>query len=220
MEHLSDSITPAQSPPHSPLPSLCPPVSQRAARSVWHSKAVWLVGAGLLANAAVSLYTHATGNAPDLILDRTAFAQIGGAQANPGPMLGARGIFMMPAQLGPQSYGLYLMDVDAGTICIYQTAPESRRFRLMAVRSFKYDRYLEDFNNDAPKPKDVQDLIEKQRTRIDLQTKGEMPTVDQTTRPDDNQPVTPATGPMNIPATGPAGGAGFVPPDMMRDKQP
>lgn len=151
-------------------------------------KALWLIGAGLLANAAVLLYGQLAHHAVDFSLDRTAFAQT----APPSQMLGARGIFMMPAQLGPQSYGLYLMDVDAGTICVYRTNPENSRLRLMAARSFKNDSFLEDYNNEPPVPRDVQKWVATQRQRTQLESQTNQPTVDQTPKPDENAPDAPA----------------------------
>ena len=103
---------------------------------------------------------------------------------------------MMPAQLGPSAFGLYLMDVDSGTICVYKATPETSRFRLMAARSFKYDRFLEDFNNDTPRPKDVQKLADDQRQRVGLRDKDDQPTVDQVPKPDENLPDVPKTPPQ------------------------
>jgi len=103
-------------------------------------------------------------------------------------MLGARGIYMMPAQLGQSTWGVYLLDVDSQTISVYRASPESSHFRLMAARSFQYDRFLTDFNNERPNPKEVQKLVEDQRQRQELQLKGEQPTVDQAAKPDENLP--------------------------------
>jgi hypothetical protein len=151
-----------------------------------YGKALWFIGLGLFANAAVLLLR---GHAPDIAFDRTALAQA--APAVPAQPLGARGLYMMPAQLGPMTWGLYLMDVDSGTICVYRALPETNKFRLMAARSFKYDRFLEDFNNETLHPKEVQKLIEAQQQRQDLQSKDDQPTVDLTTRPSENLPDIP-----------------------------
>jgi len=137
----------------------------RAPRRPWLHGALWCVGLGLLANAAVMLYTRQS--ASDLTFDTRAFAQ--GAPVE--RMLGARGIYMMPAQLGPNHYGLYVMDVDAETICVYRASPDTSRFRLMAVRTFKYDRQLEDVNNDAPTPREVQKLVQQQKQREQVENK-------------------------------------------------
>ncbi len=173
-------------------PASPPPPTTRRSR-LGSQKALWLIGIGLLANAGVMLYSHGAGASilPDLVLDRAALAQA----APEGQPLGARGIYMMPAQLGPNDFGLYLMDVDSSTICVYQAIPQSSRFRLMAARSFKYDRFLEDQNNDKPTPKQVQQLVENERQREALHAKDEAPTVPQTAKPDENLPD-PAPGAM------------------------
>ena len=174
------------------VPAPSAPVTQPIAGASRYTKALVLIGLGLLANAAALLYTHVTGRAPDLVLDRSAFAQAAGAgSASGGQMLGARGIYMMPAQLGPQTYGLYLLDVDSGTICVYRALPDTNRFRLMSARSYKYDRFLEDFNGESPRPREVQKLVEDQRQRLDLKSKEDTPTVDQQPKPDANAPDTP-----------------------------
>ena len=137
----------------------------------WTNKALWCVGLGLLANAAALVYTHSPYPA---FLNQPAFGQ-----ANPNAMLGARGIYMMPAQLGPTAFGVYLMDVDSSTICVYRTLPDTSRLKFMAARSFKYDRFMEDLNNDPPTPKEIQKLIQKQRDRVDEENRTKEPTVDQ-----------------------------------------
>src|SRR6185503_10961763 len=93
------------------------------------NKALWLIGAGLLANAAVLLF--ARGGPPDIVLSGSAFAQSPAGPGN-GQLLGARGIYMTPAQLAPNAWGFYLMDVDSGTVCVYRIVPETSHLRLMA----------------------------------------------------------------------------------------
>lgn len=162
-----------------------PPVPGVPRRGGWGNKALVVVGLGLILNAGVMLYTHVTGRAPDLVFDRAAFAQAAGTS---GTMLGARGIYMMPGQIGQNAWGVYLLDVDSQTISTYRSMPESSQFQLMSVRSFQYDRLMMDFNNKAPSPKQVQKLVEDQRQRQELQQKGEQPTVDQAAKPDENLP--------------------------------
>ncbi len=157
------------------------------------SVGLWLVGLGLLANAAATFYSQIVGHAPDISLDRAALAQ---STPQPGQLLGARGIYMMPAQLGPQTFGVYLMDVDSGTLCVYKALPDTSRFRLMAARSFKNDRFLEDYDNEGLLPRDVQKVVANQRQRQNLESQTNQPTVDQTTKPDENAPDGPA-GPKN-----------------------
>jgi hypothetical protein len=164
------------------LPSREP---QRSAKP-WQSKALWFVGFALLANAAAMVVGRA--QVPDVTMDRAALAQATPAGGGSTPMLGARGIYMMPAQIGPNSYGLYLLDVDSSTICVYQALPDGQKFKFMASRSFKYDRFMEDFNNEGLRPKDIQKIVQNQQQRTDLHEKDDQPTVDQTTKPSENLP--------------------------------
>ena len=144
------------------------PARPAPARPSLANKALWCVGVGLLANAAVILVTHfCPVGATELRIDQAAFGQATPAER----MIGARGLFMMPAQLGPNTYGLYLMDADSQTITVYRALPDNSRFKLMAARSFRYDRFLEDVNNETPTPKEVQKLIEAQRQREALEGK-------------------------------------------------
>ena len=154
---------------------------ERRPRS-WANKALWCVGLGLLANAGAIMYSHAAGGGVDLGIDAKALAQMASAPSD--RMLGAKGIYMMPAQLGTTTWGLYLMDVDAGTICVYRANPDNLRFRLMAVRDFRYDRYLTDVNNDSPTPKEVQKLVAQQKERERLEGKNGDKVPEATTQPD------------------------------------
>ncbi|HVX87177.1 MAG TPA: hypothetical protein VH253_20500 [Phycisphaerae bacterium] len=170
-----------------------------APRSSLTAKGLWLIGLGLLANAAVSLYTHATNKSSDLSIDQKALAQAL-ESPNPQAMLGARGIYMMPAQIGPSSFGAYLMDLDSQTIVVYQVGLDAnnlpRRLHLLAARSFRNDRFLEDWNTDTPNPTEVQALVTQQRQRKALQNQTGQPTVDQTPPPSDQTPPPP---PINAP---------------------
>lgn len=77
--------------------------------------------------------------------------------------VGAKGIYAFTGQLSANSYGLFMMDVDAGTLWVYEYVAKEGRLRLVAARSWLYDRYLEDFNCAAPSPAEVAELIEQQR---------------------------------------------------------
>ncbi len=159
---------------------------QARARSRKWSIGLWLVGLGLLANAGATIYSRFGGPTADLFLDRAALAQA----APTGQSLGAR--YLHDArELGPQSYGLYLMDVDSGTICVYKAIPDTSRFRLMAGASFKNDRFLEDYDNEGLLPKDVQKVVANQRQRQSLEMQTTQPTVDQSVKPDENAPDAP-----------------------------
>jgi len=78
-------------------------------------------------------------------------------------MAGAKGVFAFTGQLDKNSYGLFMMDVDAGNVWVYEYVPTTRRLRLAAARSYIYDRYLEDLMNEEPLPEQVRQLLERQR---------------------------------------------------------
>ncbi|TWT45758.1 hypothetical protein RAS1_21890 [Phycisphaerae bacterium RAS1] len=89
-----------------------------------------------------------------------AFAQ------NPS-LAGARGVFAFAGQLAPDRFGLFMLDVDQGTIWIYEldNVGGSRKLRLAAARAWTYDRYLQDFNSASPDFREVQQLVAQQRAR-------------------------------------------------------
>ena len=42
------------------------------------------------------------------------------------PIGGGAGVFIVPAQFSPNTYGCFLMDVDAQTLCAYQYFPPDK----------------------------------------------------------------------------------------------
>jgi len=88
-------------------------------------------------------------------------------------MLGARGIYAFPVQLSSKSYGVCMLDVDAGTLWLYEYVPTKHSLRLAAARSWIFDRYLEEYSVDGLTPADVGNLVRKQRSqRQRLETSG------------------------------------------------
>jgi hypothetical protein len=85
-----------------------------------------------------------------------AFAQ------NQLPIGGGAGFFLVPAQFSANRFGCYLMDVDAQTLCAYMFDPTGRQLHLVAARSFKHDRRLENFNTAEPSPTDVLEILRKE----------------------------------------------------------
>lgn len=77
------------------------------------------------------------------------------------PIAGGAGMFVMPAQLGNNMWGCYLMDVDRGTLCCYQFFPGSSQLRFVAARKFTDDTKLVNFNT-TPAPQEIIDLVNKQ----------------------------------------------------------
>jgi hypothetical protein len=64
-------------------------------------------------------------------------------------------------------YGLFMLDVDQGTIWCYafDNVGGTSKLRLVAARTWVYDRYLQDFNCAAPDFRAVQRLVNQQRSQ-------------------------------------------------------
>lgn len=87
-------------------------------------------------------------------------------------LAGARGIYAFTGQLDQDRYGLFMMDVDSSNIWVYEYLPATRKLKLVAARSFRNDRYLEDYCNAEPSPKQVQTMLREQ-SRIKARIGGE-----------------------------------------------
>jgi hypothetical protein len=73
------------------------------------------------------------------------------------------GILVVPVQLGRESYGVAMVDTVGQTLWIYEMnnrGPTHSRLNLLAARSFRYDRLLEQYNTAEPKPEQVKILLE------------------------------------------------------------
>jgi hypothetical protein len=77
------------------------------------------------------------------------------------PIAGGNGLFIMPAQLSPNTWGCYLLDSQKQTLCVYQFLPGEKLLRFMAARDIDRDRQLKDFNT-LPPPTDIKDLVERE----------------------------------------------------------
>ena len=118
------------------------------------AQTVYWVIAVLLAAIATGLWVR-----PDGLLAPAALAQ-----NSPG-LAGARGIFAFTGPLTRDQYGLFMLDVDQGTIWCYafESVAGASKLRLVAARTWVYDRYLQDFNCAAPDFRAVQRLVGQQR---------------------------------------------------------
>lgn len=81
-----------------------------------------------------------------------AFAQ------NQPPIAGGAGVFVMPCQLSLNTWGCYLLDVDAQTLAVYQY--QEKQLKFLAARNVRWDRRLTNYNT-TPSPREVQELVEK-----------------------------------------------------------
>lgn len=76
---------------------------------------------------------------------------------------GARGIFAFSGQLTARTYGLFMVDVDAGTIWCYEYQNSKEKLRLVAGRSWLNDKFLANYNCEGPSPQEVADIVEQER---------------------------------------------------------
>ncbi|HMB95884.1 MAG TPA: hypothetical protein VKK61_07585, partial [Tepidisphaeraceae bacterium] len=79
------------------------------------------------------------------------------------PIGGGAGVFIVPAQFSVSTYGCYLMDIDAQTLCAYEFFPGDKQLRLIAARNFRYDRRLGNFNTEKPTPAEVKQLVDQEQ---------------------------------------------------------
>lgn len=89
------------------------------------------------------------------------------ALAQAAPLAGARGVYAFTGQLDANRYGLFMLDIDQGTIWCYEfdNVGGARKLRLTAARTWIYDRYLKDFNSAPPDFRMVQQLVAQQRAQ-------------------------------------------------------
>jgi len=132
----------------------------------------------------------------EAMLTRSAWAQAVNTGAGPGA--GGRGIYAFTGQIDSRTFGLFMMDVDSGTIWCYEMTRnrpgDPVYMRLVAARSWIYDRYLEEFNAASPTPTEVRQLVEQQRVARQ-QTQASQPAA-----------VVPAGTAATSPSAAPAGG--------------
>lgn len=70
---------------------------------------------------------------------------------------------VIPVQIARDSYGLAMVDTAEQTLWIYEInnrGPAHNRLRLLAARSWRYDRHLQQYNTAEPKPEQVRILLE------------------------------------------------------------
>lgn len=73
-----------------------------------------------------------------------------------------RGVFAFTGQLDEDTYGLFMVDVDACTLWVYEcqrSGRSSRQLKLVAARNWLYDRFLHDYNNAPPLPGEVESMV-------------------------------------------------------------
>lgn len=72
-------------------------------------------------------------------------------------------ILVIPVQIERDSYGLAMVDTSSQTLWIYELnshGPAHNRLKLLAARSWRYDRLLQQYNTTEPTPEQVKILLE------------------------------------------------------------
>ena len=116
---------------------------------------VWWIIAGSLAVIAIAQVTRFGVNEPAPWPGSAAMAQSVGSA-------GAHGVFAFTGQLTKGSYGVFMVDVDTGTIWCYEYQSGNRVLKLVAARKWIYDRYLENHSTEPPIDV-VEQMLEDQR---------------------------------------------------------
>jgi hypothetical protein len=86
---------------------------------------------------------------------------VGDARAQQHTAVAGETVFVAAGQISGETYGLYLVDYENKTICIYEYVPQDRRLRLRAARTYRFDAQLDEYNTDQPLPREVKDLVEQ-----------------------------------------------------------
>jgi len=85
------------------------------------------------------------------------------ARAAEGPAMGGGGnLYLIPGQFSERTYGCYVMDTDAQTLCVYRFDGAASTLKLIAARNFRHDRRLGHLNTE-PDPKEIEALVETER---------------------------------------------------------
>ena len=74
-------------------------------------------------------------------------------------------IRVVPIQIERDKYGLAMVDTVGQTLWIYELnsmGPPHNRLRLLAARSWQYDRLLKQYNTAEPKPEQVRMLLKEE----------------------------------------------------------
>ena len=84
-------------------------------------------------------------------------------QPTPGGAGDKARVFVTAGQISRDTYGLYLVDFENKTICVYQTRPKSKdnKLRLMAARTYAFDVQLDEYNTDTDlSPRVIKKMVE------------------------------------------------------------
>lgn len=98
------------------------------------------------------------------------------ASAKAEPQTSSNKILVVPIQIEREKHGLAMVDMVNQTLWIYElnsVGPAHNRLRLLAARSWQYDRLLKQYNTSEPKPEQVKMLLEKEALIRQLKEQSE-----------------------------------------------
>jgi len=72
-------------------------------------------------------------------------------------------VFVVAGQISHETYGLYLVDYENKAIAVYKYVDRNRSLELRAVRTYRFDVQLDEYNTSKPLPRDVKKLIRQQK---------------------------------------------------------
>lgn len=75
---------------------------------------------------------------------------------------GGAGLYLMPAQLSANTWGVYVMDVDRQSLMVYHFDPAGKRLNFIAARELTHDRQLGNYNT-FPDPLEIKNIADKER---------------------------------------------------------
>jgi len=97
------------------------------------------------------------------------------AFGQPVTSAGLRGVFAYSGQLTKNTYGIFMVDIDAMTTWAYEYDPQKKCLRLVAARTWRYDRYLENHNGCDLPPDVIEQMVEDQRQYRLQATESQLP---------------------------------------------
>jgi hypothetical protein len=98
--------------------------------------------------------------------------QVGRSFAQEAPVVeptrAGASVIAVTGQVTRDSYGIYLVDTEQQTICVYQFVGTSRILRLLASRTYAFDMMLDAYNTE-PSPRQIRALAEEYNRLTDDQ---------------------------------------------------
>jgi hypothetical protein len=83
---------------------------------------------------------------------------------------GEEEIVVIPIQIERDTYGIAMVDKTSQTLWIYEfgnRGPAYARLKLLAARSWRYDKLLQQYNTGEPKPEQVKMILESLSKQVE-----------------------------------------------------